>query len=124
VVTLTPEKLRAARRIGLNVGFGLLVFIIALYVWFPYARAKDLAVGMAATQDLDVEIGSAGPALFGVTFRDISVSTRPTTGKPTRFLIEAAHVHVSPFAALLSPLLGAPAPSVSREAFGGRVDFQ
>src|SRR5262245_25176140 len=116
MVTLTPEKLVWARRAALNVGFGLLVFIVSLYVWFPYGRAKEVLVNMAAAEDLDVEIGSAGPAFLGLTFKDIKVSTRPTTGKPTRFLIDSARVRVSPFT--FSP------SSILIEAFGGQIELE
>ena len=65
MVTMTPDRLRQLRRIGLFAGFGLVVFIIALYMSFPYDRAKDAAIRMASKNlDIDVEIGSAGPA-FG-----------------------------------------------------------
>src|SRR5690242_12163534 len=101
MVKLTPERLRRVRRIAINSGFFLLVFVVALYVWFPYGRARELAIAAASNQDLDVEIGSAGPAFgLGVTFRDIKVSTRPPTGKPTRFIVDAARVTLSPLSLL------------------------
>src|SRR5215471_3084745 len=102
LLRMTPERIRRARIIGLNALFGLVVFAIALSIWFPYNRAKDAAISMAAAQDFDVEIGSAGPVLgLGVTFKDIRVSTRPTTGKPTRFIVDAARVTVSPLSLLM-----------------------
>src|ERR1700746_748633 len=61
----SPETLRRLRRIGTGVGAFLLVFIVALYVWFPYDRAKEDAINMAAAQGFDVEIESAGRALGG-----------------------------------------------------------
>ena len=116
--TLTPERKRVLRRSALQSGFGLLVFIVGLYIWFPYERAKDVAVAMAAAQGLDVEIGSVGRAFgFGVTFRDIVVRTRPPSGKPTRFLVERARVTVSP----LSLLGSAPAVEIDATAFGGEI---
>jgi type II secretion system protein N len=119
--TLTPERKRRARIIALNAAFGLVVFGVALTVWFPYGRAKEVAISMAAAQDLDIEIGSAGPVFLGlgVTFKDIRVSTRPTTGKPTRFIVDSARVTVSPFS-----LLGSSRSlHVSMDAFGGRIDL-
>ena len=65
----SPETLRRLRRAGIGTGFGLLVFVVALYVWFPYDRAKEVAVSLAAAQNLDVEIESAGPA-WGVGIAD------------------------------------------------------
>ena len=90
MVTMTADRLRQLRKIGLFAGFGLLVFIVALYLSFPYDRAKDAAIRLASKNlDLDVEIGSAGPAFgLAVMFRDIRVRTRPLTGKPTRFTLD------------------------------------
>jgi type II secretion system protein N len=45
------------------------------------------------------------------------VRTRPTTGKPTRFTIEAARVTVSP----LSLLGSAPSIRIAADAFGGEI---
>jgi type II secretion system protein N len=116
--TMTPEKIRALRRAAINSAFGLVVFTVGLYIWFPYGRAKDVAIAMAAAQGLDVEIGSVGRAFgFGVSFKDIVVRTRPTTGKPTRFTIEAARVTVSP----LSLLGSAPSIRIAADAFGGEI---
>ena len=82
MVTMTPDLLRHLRRIGLFAGFGLLVFVVALYMSFPYERAKEAAIRMASKNlDMDVEIGSAGPAFMAVVFRDIRVRTRPSDGQ-------------------------------------------
>src|SRR5579862_305844 len=92
----SPETLRRLRRTGGYVGAFLLVFVVALFIWFPYERAKEVAVNLAASQGLDVEIESAGPTWgVGVSFTNIHVKTRPTTGKPTRFSIEKASVTTS-----------------------------
>ena len=123
---MTPDRLRALRRPALNVAFGLSVFMVAAYLSFPYERAKEIAIRLAAQKDLDVEIGSAGPAFgLAVAFHDILVRTRPTPGapgapsKPTRFFIDAARVSASPWS-LLSSSKGF---SVALTGFGGRVDF-
>jgi type II secretion system protein N len=122
MLKLSPEKLRRLRRVAAQTGFGFLVFVIALYIWFPYGRAKEVAINLAASQNLDVEIESAGPTWWGlgVRFKDIRVKTRPTTGKPTRFTIESASVSVSLFSLLFSP---SPSFDLSLDAFGGRIDF-
>src|ERR1700722_3862257 len=117
MVTMTTDKVRRLRRIALFSGVGLVVFVIALYFSFPYERAKEMAIRMAADKDLDVEIGSAGPSFgFGVTFHDIRVRTRPPTGKPTRFTIESARVSLSPFSLLSS----SKNYTLSLDAFGGQ----
>jgi type II secretion system protein N len=130
---LSPEALRRLRIAGTNSGFGLLVFIIALYIWFPYERAKEVAIAVAAAQNLDVEIESAGPAWgVGVSFSNIHVKTRPTTptAKPTRFTIDHASVTTSAFWILTSPLRAlfaskplSPPFTISLDAFGGRIEI-
>ena len=111
MVTMTPDRLRQLRRVGVYAAFGLIVFVVALYASFPYDRAKDAATRIISkTFDVDVEIGSAGPA-FGVAvmFRDIRVRTRPTTGKPTRFTIDSAK-----FSPSLFSLFSSSFPTASR----------
>jgi type II secretion system protein N len=120
MVTMTTDRVRRLRRIALFSGVGLVVFVIALYFSFPYERAKEMAIRLAADKDLDVEIGSAGPAFgFGVTFHDIRVRTRPPTGKPTRFTIESARVSLSPFSLLSS----SKSYTLLLDAFGGQIEF-
>jgi type II secretion system protein N len=118
----TPDRLRRLRGIGLRLGFGLLVYVIAFYVAFPYHRIKEQVIALASMRNLDVEIGAAGPALgMGLTFSDIVVMTRPPPsagGKPTRFKIDEAEVLVSP----LARLFGENAYSLSAEAMGGDID--
>jgi type II secretion system protein N len=119
----SPETLRRLRRAGIGTGFGLLVFIVALYIWFPYDRAKEVAISLAAAQNLDVEIESAGPAWgLGISFSNIHVKTRPTTpgAKATRFTIERATVTTSLFSAIFS---SPPPLTVSLDGFGGHVEF-
>jgi type II secretion system protein N len=120
VIGLTPERLRMLRAFGLRAGFGLLVFLVAFYVFFPYHRVKDQVVAMAAQQNVDVEIGSAGPIFgVGIAFHDILVANRPTDGsRPTRLRIDDARVSISPFARLM----GEEAYSLSAGALGGDTD--
>ena len=110
----SPEMLRRLRRPALFSLFGLVVFIVALYLSFPSERAKQVAIRIAATKDLDVEIGSASPAFgLGVVFRDILVKTKPATGKPNLATIRS--VNSPPPAAALLPaaLLPAALPSAA-----------
>jgi type II secretion system protein N len=118
---LSPEAVRRLRRVGMFAGAGLLVYVVALYIWFPYDRAKEVAIGMAAAQGFDVEIESAGPTFgVGVSFSHIRVKTRPTSGKPTRFSIEKASVTTSLFGLIFS---SAPPFTISLDAFGGHVEL-
>ncbi|HET6279503.1 MAG TPA: type II secretion system protein GspN, partial [Polyangia bacterium] len=119
-ITVTPERLRLLRRVGLSTAFALCVFMVALYIFFPYNRAKEVAIAVAAAQGFDVEIGSAGPAFgFGISFEDITVRTRPLVGKPTRFGIEAARIMLSP----LSLLSSASEMGVRADLFGGHMSY-
>jgi type II secretion system protein N len=120
MVRLTREMLLRFRRPAIFSLFGLVVYIVALYLSFPAERAKEVAIRMAAARDLDVEIGSASPAFgLGVVFRDILVRTKPATGKPTRFTVSEARVSVSPWS-LLSP---SRTITIVLEAFGGHVEI-
>ena len=120
MVTMTPDLLRHLRRIGLFAGFGLLVFVIALYISFPYERAKEAAIRMASKNlDMDVEIGSAGPAFMAVVFRDIRVRTRPPTGKPTRFTIDSAKFSPSILALFTSSFPF----TLTMDALGGKIEL-
>ena len=97
------------------------MFVVALYIWFPYDRAKEVAINVASQQGYDVEIESAGPTWgAGVSFSNIRVKTRPTTGKPTRFTIEKASVTTSILGAIFS---SAPTTTVTLDAFGGRIEL-
>jgi type II secretion system protein N len=120
MVAMTPDLLRQLRKIGLYAAFGLVVFLVALYMSFPYERAKDAAIRMASkTLDLDVEIGSAGPAFGAVVFRDIRVRTRPATGKPTRFTFDSAK-----FSPSILAVFSASFPfSLTLEGLGGRIEL-
>src|SRR4051812_19991291 len=120
VLVSLPGRLGRWRGLVARLGFGVVVFVIAFYISFPYHRVKDQVVAMAAMQDLDVEIDSAGPILgVGIAFKDITVDTRPTDGsKPTRVKIDQARVSLSP----LAQLFGNDAVSLSAEALGGDVD--
>ena len=120
MVTLSADLLNRLRRPALFSLVWLVVFIVALYFSFPSERAKEVAIRTAAARDLDLEIGSAGPAFgLGVVFHDILVRTRPATGKPTRFTIESARLSVSPWSLLSS----SKTITVSLEAFGGHIDI-
>jgi type II secretion system protein N len=119
MVTISPDRVRQLRRVGVYAGVGLVVFIVALYAFFPYDRAKEAATRiMSKNFDVDVEIGSAGPAFgLAVMFRDIRVRTRPTTGKPTRFTIDSAKFSPS----LLSLISSSFSYSVTADALGGTI---
>jgi type II secretion system protein N len=119
---LTPDKLRKVQR-GVGYGaFAALVFIVALYVSFPYGRAKELVAAVASQQGFEVEIDSAGPALgFGIAFKDIHVRSKAKPGsKPIRFTIDSATVRLSP----LSLLTSGSSSDVTVAAFGGEIEIE
>lgn len=117
---MTPERVQKLRRLGGRTLFGVVVFAVAFVLSFPFDRLKDLAIAMASTQNLDVEIGTLGPALgVGVSLADVRVQTRPTDGKkPTRIVITSAQGTYS----LFYRLLGRNVVSVSAETLGGEIN--
>jgi type II secretion system protein N len=117
---MTPERKRQLRRIGLNAAFGLIVFLIAFYLSFPFDRVKDMAIAQLSARNLDVEIATAGPTLgLGIAFGDVTVKTRPTDGsKPTRIRIDSIRAGLSPLAALG----GKQAFNVEANAWGGEIE--
>jgi type II secretion system protein N len=121
VTLVTPERLRMLRWIGLRVGVGLVVYVVAFYLSFPFERIKDQVTALAAQKDLDVDIGWAGPLFgVGVAFHDIAVSKHASdTAKKARPLrIDEARVRVSP----LARLFGETSVNLSADALGGGVN--
>jgi type II secretion system protein N len=118
---VTPERLRTLRAVGWRVGFGLLVFVIAFYFWFPYGRVKEQLVALAAQRDVELQIASAGPLLgVGIAFHDIDVIRRAAAGQKSKPLrIDEARVHLAP----LRRLLGENAVRISAELLGGDLDL-
>ncbi len=117
---MTPERMRMLRRIGLYAGFSLVVFSVAFVLAFPFDRVKDLLIASASAQNMDLEIGSAGPTFgVGMALKDIVLQTRPQDGsKPTRLRIEQARATISP----LAQLRGEMDVSLWVEALGGTLD--
>jgi type II secretion system protein N len=113
------ERLRVFRRVGLYALFGIIAYLTALVICFPYTRVRDLAIAMAAQVGYDAEIGSAGPAFpFGVAFGDIVVRSRTlgSNGKPMQARFESARV---PFLPVI--LSGGNALELVLNGFGGRI---
>lgn len=119
---LTPERVRLFRRIGIHLAVGFVVLTLTFYLSFPYDRISEVLAASAAQQNVDVEIGSAGPAFgVGVSFENVLISTRPTDGsKPTRIRIDGARVTASP----LAFLIGRQSVSVSAETMGGDIEIE
>jgi type II secretion system protein N len=117
---MKPERLRRLRRLALTGAFGLVVFLISFMLSFPYDRLKEQIIAMAAAQNLDVEVGSAGPAFgIGVSLKDVNVRGRAEAGKrPPHMRIEEATINVSP----LAQLRGDVGYSMSLDALGGEID--
>jgi type II secretion system protein N len=114
------ERLRRFGKLGVVLGFGLLVFLVVLYLTLPYDRFKDYLAGQVSNYGYELEAREAGPSLgFGMTMRDVSLVSRPSgAGKPTRILVEKAKLTVSP----LSYLMGGKSYSASVDVFGGEVE--
>jgi len=96
---IAVERLRQIRRAAAFTGAGLLVYLVALYFCFPYERAGEMAVALAAQNGYDMEIQSAAPAFpFQLVLGDVRVQTRPTTpgGKPTRVRLDSVRIAMLP----------------------------
>jgi type II secretion system protein N len=102
-----------------HLAFGVLVFVLVFCVAFPYDKIKEMAVALAARQNIDLKIASAGPAFGpGLRFLDVVVATRPSPAPgatPTQLRMAEVTIRVLPLA-LLS---GQSAVGVSIDALGG-----
>ncbi len=117
---MSPDRFRTIRRIvGMGV-FGLVVFLVAFMMAFPYDRVKDQLVALAAAQNLDMEVGSTGPTLgIGVVMKDITLRTRPEAGKKGSLIsVERARIDVSPLAQIRGEL----AYNLDVLALDGRIE--
>jgi type II secretion system protein N len=117
---VSPDRFRAIRRlVGLGL-FGLVVFLVAFMMAFPYERVKDQIVAIAAAQGLDMEVGSTGPTFgIGVVLKDVLLRTRPDPGKKASLIpIERARIEVSP----LAQLRGEFAYNLDVDALDGRIE--
>ncbi|MEO5768168.1 MAG: type II secretion system protein GspN, partial [Polyangia bacterium] len=97
---MTSERIRLIRRTAGFVAFGVAAYLVALTFCFPYDRAREMAVAIAAKNGYDLEIASAGPAFpFAVSFRDIRLRSRvpatPAT-KPMQARFESARLALLP----------------------------
>jgi type II secretion system protein N len=117
---MSPDRFRAIRRI-VGVGtFGVVVFLVAFMLSFPYDRVKDQIVAMAASQNMDMEVGSTGPTLgIGVVLKDVTLRTRPEPGKKANLIaVDRARIEVSP----LAQLRGEFAYNLDVQALDGRIE--
>lgn len=116
------ERLGRARPLLAPLAFGAFVYVLALAVFFPYERVKQQIVAIAASQGLDAEVGSVGPAFgVGVTISDVVLATRPSDGKkPTKTSIAKAKLLTS----LWAGLRGEEGYEGDITAFGGQVSFR
>jgi len=98
---ITPERLRLVRRSLLYTVAGAIVYVIALTFCFPYDRARDAAVAVAARAGYDLEIGSAGPSFpFGIAFDEVRVRARTAVPppKPAQARFDSVRVAMLPLA--------------------------
>jgi len=98
---ITPERLRLLRRSLLYTAAGAIVYVIALTFCFPYDRARDAAVAVAARAGYDLEIGSAGPSFpFGIAFDEVRIRARTAVPppKPAQARFDSVRVAMLPLA--------------------------
>lgn len=98
---ITPERLRLLRRSILYTVAGAIVYVIALKFCFPYDRARDAAIAVAAKAGYEIEIGSAGPSFpFGIAFDEVRVRARTAVpaAKPAQAHFDSVRVAMLPLA--------------------------
>jgi type II secretion system protein N len=117
---MSPDRFRTIRRVAGLGAFGLVVFLIAFMMAFPYDRVKDQIVAIAATQNLDMEVGSTGPTMgIGVVLKDVTLRKRPEPGKKASIIaIDRARINVSPLAQLRGEL----AYTLALDALDGQIE--
>ena len=117
---MSPERKRTIIKVAALGAFGVVVFLVSLIAAFPYDRIKDQLIAVASTQNLDVEVGSAGPVFgMGVALDEILVRSRPDPGQKASVLqIDKARVHVSP----LAQLQGVLAYNVDLQTMEGQIE--
>jgi type II secretion system protein N len=79
--------------------FGLIAYLVALMFCFPYERARDITIAMAAKAGYDLDIAEVGASFpFGIAFGDIRVRSRAVTPgvKPAQARFESARVALLP----------------------------
>ncbi|NVB77086.1 MAG: type II secretion system protein GspN [Kofleriaceae bacterium] len=102
-INLHPRVRKLLRIVGL-VLFGLITFVFALQLSFPYKRAKDKLIEAAADK-YEITVGSVDRGIMPgrVYFKAVTIRTRPT--KPdevvTTFYIEKLEIDLG-----LLPLIG------------------
>lgn len=102
-INLHPRVRKILRIVGL-VLFGLITFVFALQLSFPYKRAKDKLIEAAADK-YEITVGSVDRGIMPgrVYFKAVTIRTRPT--KPdelvTTFYIEKLEIDLG-----LLPLIG------------------
>jgi len=113
--------LRTSGKTLLIVGFGVVVFVVALLLTFPYDRAADFIEATARKQGYDLEIGELGPIFgVGVEIDNVELTTIPrhVDEKPLMVKVDTARINTS----LLAAALGEQVVHVVAGAFGGEVD--
>jgi len=72
-----PEAKRARWKIVTGyVAFGVVSFLLGIYLTFPYDVLKERILAEAGGQGAYVRVGSLGPGLFGITASNLEVSRK------------------------------------------------
>jgi len=119
---MTPERKQKLKRAAIFGVVGLVAYGVSLMLFFPYDRAKEMAIAVAASQGWDMTVAEVGPTLgLGLRFGGITMAShmeKPGT-KVVRFTIEEARVALG-----LATFFGSSADmNLSLEAFGGHIDL-
>ena len=117
---LPPWALRYGKYAGYP-GFGLLIFVIVLYLSLPFGKIKDRIEVEVASAGYDAEISSLGPAfLLGVKARDVVLRTRPRAPGEKAVAIALSRVVVK--VGLFGLLVRHPSVDFDVEGLGGEIE--
>lgn len=99
-IPLSHRQRMALRYAGIALG-ALIVFVFALQATFPYDRIRDKAIE-ALSEQYDVKIGDVERGIMpgSVTFKAVSLTTRPTKPEEqaTTIYLDSVHVDLGLFA--------------------------
>lgn len=94
-MTFDRSKLKAV--LG-YVAFGVVAFVLGLYLTFPYDALKRFAISQAQAQGLQLRISAMGPGLFGVTAYAVRIAPAPKDDKtPEALQVDSVSLRPSLF---------------------------
>jgi type II secretion system protein N len=113
--TETARPARWKRVLGYT-AFALFSFLLGLYLTFPYDALARVVKNTAESAGYEVQFGSMGPGLFGVTARQVRLMRKAPPGEEANPMEGLLLDSVA-----LRPSLFPPGVALSADAMGGSV---